>query len=413
MSDVRERCGVELDPVLDWVIAKGVEGIEERDLVDGFARRCRETGLPFHRIIIFADMLDPTFEGRAVQWRDDGEAPQIREYTSTAEGEAAEAWQRTPFFALSQSNDVEFRVRIGLGERTGAHMIEDFAREGATDYIAFMHRIGENAIIGEMDAVYSHYTTRQAGGFTDAQLARLRQLVKALSLAFKSLTIARMTRTLAHVYLGHGAAETVLTGRILRGMAQRIEAVLWFSDLRSYTAISDAAHPGQIIPLLNDYADAAMTAIDKAGGETMKLIGDGVLAVFRDGDTGTCAARALAAERAFRTALADVSSRRRNEGLPVTDAYVALHCGEVFYGNIGAAHRLDFTVVGPAVNEVSRIATLCRSVDRTFLVSEAFHDALAYEERSDLVSTGRFALRGVGRAQHLFTVDPALRDPAG
>ena len=197
----------------------------------------------------------------------------------------------------------------------------------------------------------------------------------------------------------------MLSGRIERGVADRIKAVLWFSDLRGYTRISDSAEPEQIIPLLNDYADAVVSAIHAQSGDVLKLIGDGVLAIFPAQDRARATAAALEAAREARAAVAELNARRGAEGLPTTDMYLGLHLGVVFYGNIGSKERLDFTVVGPAVNEVSRIAAMCRTVDQPVLISSAFADAFAADRRP-FVSVGRYALRGVGRPQELFTLDP-------
>ena len=236
----------------------------------------------------------------------------------------------------------------------------------------------------------------------------MRRLVPALGLAIKSAALASVADTLVQVYLGRDAGRRVLTGSIQRGVADRIEAALWFSDLRSYTAITDTAKPSEIIPLLNDYADAVITSIHEAGGDVLKLIGDGTLAVFRADSPAEACSCALRAEQNLRVRMKELNERRLAEEHPITSIYVGLHIGEAFYGNIGSVDRLDFTVVGPTVNETSRIASMCRSVDRPVLVSSAFADALPTEERTRLVSVGRFALRGVGKAQDLFTIDPEL-----
>jgi adenylate cyclase len=257
-----------------------------------------------------------------------------------------------------------------------------------------------------MDGVYSAWSTRAAEGFSDADVAALRRLVLALGLAIKSAALAKVADTLVEVYLGRDAGRRVLEGRIQRGVADRIEAALWFSDLRSFTTITDTARPGEIIPLLNDYAEVVITAIYEAGGDVLKLIGDGTLALFRVDDPAEACRRALKAEELVRARVKELNEKRRAEERPVTSVYVGLHIGEVFYGNIGSVERLDFTVVGPAVNETSRIASMCRSVDRSVLVSSTFADCLPAAERACLVSVGRFALRGVGQAKELFTLDP-------
>jgi adenylate cyclase len=208
---------------------------------------------------------------------------------------------------------------------------------------------------------------------------------------------------LVETYLGRDAGRRVLQGRIARGIADRIKAVLWFSDLRNYTRISDSARPEEIIPLLDDYADAIVSAIHEHSGDVLKLIGDGVLAIFPAEDRARGCAAALDAANEARASVAAVNERRRAEGLPTTDMYLGLHLGLVFYGNIGSKERLDFTVVGPAVNEVARIAALCRSVDQPVLMSSDFVGSAA--DRRRFASVGRFALRGVGKAQELYTLD--------
>ena len=201
------------------------------------------------------------------------------------------------------------------------------------------------------------------------------------------------------------AGRRVLKGRIARGVAERIDAVLWFSDLRGYTKITDTTAPEQIIPLLNDYADAVISAIHEEGGEVLKLIGDGTLAIFQAGNRDHTCRCALAAAASARKRIVALNQTRVAQSLPITQLYLGLHVGEVFYGNVGSKDRLDFTVVGPAVNEASRIAAMCRSVDQDMLLSSAFA-AAAGSDRKRLISVGRYALRGVGRPQELFTLEP-------
>jgi adenylate cyclase len=180
--------------------------------------------------------------------------------------------------------------------------------------------------------------------------------------------------------------------------------VLWFSDLKGFTRLVDSLTPNSIMPLLNDYADALVSAIHQQGGHVLKFIGDGVLATFEHGDTVEDCRRALAAtEDAFRR-VAALNARRGAENLPTTGFYLSLHVGDVFYGNIGSADRLDFTVIGPAVNEVTRINGMCRSLDQDVVLSSAFAEA-AGPAGSRLVGLGRYALRGVARPQELFTLD--------
>lgn len=394
--------------IAGWVVRRGLAGVAEEDLLREFCEKCRAAGLEVSRALALIDTLHPVHEGRVFRWRDDesDDAPMVEYGRTDQGGAAAETWQRSPFFHLLQTGEEELRRRIGFGDAADFPVIQEMKDAGNTDYLVFVHRFADDNTIGEMDCVYSSWMTRHPEGFSDAGMVALRRLVPPLALAIKAAALARVASTLVDVYLGRDAGKRVLSGRILRGVADRIDAVLWFSDLRGYTKITDTAPPDEVIPLLNDYAEAVITAIQQAGGEVLKLIGDGTLAIFRAEDPATASARALRAEADMRERVQALNERRRAEERAVTSVYLGLHIGEVFYGNVGSIDRLDFTVVGPAVNETSRIASMCRSVDRPVLVSTAFAEALPAADRARLVSVGRFALRGVGRAQELFTLDP-------
>jgi len=173
--------------------------------------------------------------------------------------------------------------------------------------------------------------------------------------------------------------------------------------LRGFTRITDTA-PEQVIPLLNDYSDVIVSAIHEHGGDVLKLNGDGTLAIFTAEDKTQACAGALSAAISARDGIIALNKRRAAGGNPTTDMYLGLHVGEVFYGNVGGRERLDFTVIGPAVNEVSRIAAMCRSVDQPVLMSSDFANVDAIKQR--LISVGRYALRGVSQPQELFTFDP-------
>ena len=274
-----------------------------------------------------------------------------------------------------------------------------------TDYVAIINRFAADGVIGEMDGVYSSWATRSQDGFSDAHITALQKLAPYFALAIKSVALKRMTDTLMQTYLGADAGQRVLSGRIMRGIADRIDAVLWFSDLQGFTRITDTA-PEQAIPLLNDYADVIFSAIRDQGGSVLKLIGDGSLAKFDAADRARGCHAALSALIAARRGIGELNRNRAATGKPVTDMYVGLHVGEVFYGNVGSRERLDFTVIGPAVNETSRIAAMCRSAEREVLLSSRFAATAGEEMRRGLISVGRYALRGVTRPQELFTLDP-------
>jgi adenylate cyclase len=400
-SDVRD--------IESWLIGQGLAGADATALVHGFCERCVAAGLPIARGLVLIDTLHPIYEGRAYRWREEGlDEPAVIEYGSSDEGEAAANWQGSTFFRMIEAGETEYRRRIGDGDTAGFSPLASLLSEGFSDYVAHITRFPTEGVIGGMDCVYSSFAARHPDGFSDAGLAALRRLLPPLALAMKCCALAGIAATLVEVYLGRDAGRRVLSGRISRGVAEKIGAVLWFSDLRGYTTITDSASPREIIPLLNDYSEAVITSVHDAGGDVLKLIGDGTLAVFTGADRAEACRAALKAEAKLRKRQRVLNERRAAEGRPVTSVYLGLHVGDVLYGNIGSQQRLDFTVVGPAVNEVARIASMCRSVDRTVVMSQDFAATTPQPERAQLVSVGRYALRGVGRAQELFTLDPAL-----
>ena len=392
-----------------WLIGQGLTGVPENELLRGFCERCRAEGLDLSRCLVFIDTLHPMFEGRGFRWNDTETDESISfEYGSTEAGEPAENWRRTPYFHMLENGVDELLIDLSDRASLDFSLIDDVAAKGHRHLMICVNRFGESGSMGQMDCVYSYWATRNAQGFSEQGLTALRDLVPVLALAIKSAAQVDIARTLGRVYLGRDASEQVLRGRISRGVTERINAVLWFSDLRGSTAISESMTPDEIIPFLNDYAQAAIDVIHDAGGDVLKLIGDGVLAMFTGEDMISARRAALRAEHRFRQNMVSLNARRSAGGQPTTSAYVGLHVGEVFYGNIGSEDRLDFTVVGPAVNEVSRIASMCRSVDRELLASSDFCSGLDAAGQGYLVSTGRFALRGIGRAQDLYTLDPDI-----
>lgn len=400
-----------MDPVqkaeiASWVITAGLDGMTEPELLQGFCERLRGMGVPLCRGLIIADTLHPVFEGRLFRWqRDPTNAAPLVEFERVPEDDPRyERWLQSPFYTLLTNGGTELRRCLARGEPADYATIEELRDLGHTDYIALISRFAAEGTIGELDCILSSWSTDAPGGFDDEQISLLRRMIPILALAIKTRSLARIAATLVETYLGRGAGRRVMAGRIERGVAEKLQAVLWFSDLRGFTGITDTAAPGQIIPLLNDYAEAVITSIHDAGGDVLKLIGDGTLAIFDASDPAAGCRAALQAKDLVRERIQEVSARRAEAGLPVTHAYLGLHVGEVLFGNIGSSDRLDFTVVGPAVNEVARIAAMCRSVERKLLISTAFHAAAAAEDKIRLVSVGRYALRGVGGAQDLYTV---------
>jgi adenylate cyclase len=386
------------------VAEAGLAGESETSLLTGFCARALAAGLPLARATVGIDTLHPVHEGVFRTWERSSRETRSAAYGRLLDNPSAAAlWEGSPFYYLLEKGESLLRRTPTAGEAEFG-ILPELHAAGITDYVAIVNRIAGERVIGNVDCVYSSWATDRPSGFDEGDVSALQRLAPHLALAIKSASLARIAGTLVETYLGRDAGRQVLSGRIVRGVADRIDAVLWFSDLRSFTHIADTAAPDQVIPLLNDYADVIVSAVHDHGGDVLKLMGDGILAIFTSQDRAGACSAALAAEDGARRGLAALSARRSDAGMPVTDMYLGLGVGEVFYGNVGSKERLDFTVIGPAVNEVSRIAAMCASIDQPVLISAAFA-AAASADRNRLVSVGRYALRGVGRPQELFTLD--------
>jgi len=389
----------------DWVVRAALEGLSEVEILTGLCERLRAETIPLVRASIAHDLLDPTFDGRGVRWFR-GQGGTEEAFIRAPDSVVNENWTRSPFFALVESGEPRLRRHLDARYRRGEFpMLDGFQDQGATDYVAFATIVGESIRLGESQGLVSSWMTDSPGGFSDTHVEWLAEVLPTLALAFLLRTTNRIARTAITTYLGSDAAERVLAGNIVRGRAAPITAVVWYSDLVGFTRITDTVSPDILLALLNDYAEAQVEAIEMNGGHVLKFIGDGILAIFPDDDTRAACMRALDAAADQNRRIAALNERRAAASLPVTATHLALHVGELLYGNVGSPRRLDFTVLGPAVNEAARIETLCGSLEQTVIVSTAFAEASG-EARSRLVSLGRYAMKGVARPQELFTLDP-------
>src|SRR5579884_1280590 len=320
------------DELASWVTRAGLIGRSEDQLMAGFCRRIVDAGIPLANALVILDTLHPIYEGRAFRWRADRpDEVEAVDYGRTSEGADAENWRRSVFFHLLETGKEALRRRLIAGDPADFLSVERARDDGMTDYLALVHRFTPEGVIGEMDCVYSSWATDAGEGFDDGAVAALKRLAPFLKLAIKSAALARMAGTLAQTYLGRDPGRRVMSGRIARGVAEKIGAVLWYSDLRGYTHISDTAPPEQIIPLLNDYADVVVSAVHEHGGDVLKLVGDGTLAIFAGADRGPACLAALAAAAQLRKGVAKLNRRRAKDGLPTSEVYLALHVGDVFY----------------------------------------------------------------------------------
>jgi adenylate cyclase len=389
--------------LIDAMIAHGLAGTDEHTLLDDLCRGLTSAGVPLLRVVAASDVLHPSFEARMVRWNRDRDVERIELAHS---GGSDDSWRRDPFGRLHLSGETRFRRRLGPDLEPGySELLERLRDEGATDYAAFRLPVGTSRAFGVIDNIMSSWTTDRPDGFAADELDLIERTLPAFGLAIAAAAHVDTARTLLATYLGADAADRVLKGNITRGQPETVRAVIWYCDLANFTRIAGEVPRDELLALLNDYAAALVETVEAHGGHVLKFMGDGILAIFPLDDAAAAAARALDAARAADRVVAGITARRANAGRRTTGFYLALHLGELLYGNFGSERRLDFTVLGPAVNEASRISALCRSLDQRIIVSSAFA-AQAGKRRGELVSLGRYALRGVANPQELLTLEP-------
>jgi adenylate cyclase len=375
--------------VLDWLV-KDVR--EERYLDNIFVELCRrldDGGLPIVRAAMFLETQNPQWLGARVLWRRGLAEAELRPFAYDTRN--SDAFLLSPAAAI-RAGAPEVRARLHATDPADDPypVYEELRREGVTDYVAwpFEFTLGKRHFIT--------FATDRRGGFTDDDLALLSDLLPVLANVTDVRLKNRLARTLLDTYVGPHAGEAILAGATRRGSGFTVEAAIVVVDLRGFTAISDLWPRDDVIALLNDYFDALSDPIERHGGEILKFMGDGLLAIFPDDARG-----AISAVADICRAMAALNLRRVAEGRDPLGYGVGVNYGDVMYGNIGSRTRLDFTVIGPAVNIASRLETLTKDVPARALFSAAFVAQAGCREGLKLL--GSFPLRGVNLPLDVYT----------
>lgn len=392
-----------LPTIARHLVEGALDGRRDVDLLARFCDDLAAQGLPLLRVAIASEYLHPTLEVRMLLWRR-GEGTEAEGVDRRPENAPEpEGWLRSTFYRMFEEKLAVLHLPIDAETVERYVAFDDFAAAGGRDYLAFRQPLDRCTSYGESEAIFLSFVAER--GLTADEVSLLTDLRPLVILAIGSVVNVGIGRNLLETYLGRDAAGRVFAGNVVRGRTETMRAVIWYSDLKDFTKLTDTLPAAEILQLLNEYAEPVVDAVNAEGGEVLKFMGDGVLAIFSGPDApGSRAAAIRAWERAC-AASAEISAARRERGAATTQLYLALHAGEVLYGNIGGRDRLDFTVLGPSVNEAARLAAMCRSLDQDLVVSDIFVERCG-EIRERMVGLGRYALRGVGQPQMLWTLAP-------
>lgn len=385
----------------DWLAEAGLRRKPAERVFRGFCDKLAAIGVPIHRARTTLYTFHPSIETVSLHWHDNDAQQRIEIDVTQSE---APAWIRSPLKHMVDNEIRQLRRRLaGPDAKLDFSVLEEFAAEGFADYYARLYGFALGAGAGRQPGNLSRWLTREDGGFSDDDIAIIEALIPPLSLALQVSIDREIAENLLDAYLGRFAGRRVLTGEITRGSTQHIHAALMFADLSDFTAASDTLELDALVGTLNRLFDAMVGPVHDQGGNVLKFLGDGLLAIFpvQDGREADACRAALTAACDAMAATDAINAERRAAGLPTLPLHVALNTGEVAFGNIGGRSRMDFTVIGPAVNQASRIEKLCRPLQRQILMTEDFATQLDPEQTQDL---GPHDLRGVRAPVRIFGI---------
>jgi adenylate cyclase len=376
--------------VIAWLIDGARSAVLPQDVLTQMCERLLAAGMPLSRVVVFVRTLHPNVVGRRFVWR-----PGVATVVDEASFELLdrEVFRNSPMAQIPTSDAVVRRHLADPDCPLDYPVLADMRKEGVTDYLITPLRFTNNAIH------FASWATQQPGGFTDAQIVLIGALVGPLARVAEIRAYSRIANNLLSTYVGENAAARILAGQIRRGYTEEIHAAIWLSDMRGFTVLADTLPPQALVDLLNRYFDCQVPAILAHGGEVLKFMGDGLLAIFPTGKDADSTKVCTAALEAAYDARANVAAlQSTGDGDADVRFGLALHIGDVLYGNIGSGNRLDFTCIGPAVNLAARLEALAGRLGRTVLASQDFAACTA----GAFHAIGKFAVAGFAEEQTAF-----------
>ena len=393
-ADALSPCSIA--PVIDWIFSYGRRIDRTSDFVKQLAHQLNDNGAPIDRLMISMLALNPQVVATSETW--------LKSTDNTTPINAVhgvrdtERYIGSPLQAIFDTNKRVRRRLTDLPEDAHSAYTE-LAEAGFTDYLALPVLFGEIAEPGAAIII----STKHESGFSDSDIESFRRIRDYVAPVIQVHSLRHLTKSLMATYVGKRTSQKVLSGMIKRGDADRIHAALWFSDLRNFTHLTETLEAHQVLKMLNDYFSYVSAAVTARGGEILRFIGDAMLIVFPiEGNMNKKNACDAAIDAALdaQTTMQTLNHQRRRHGEPEIEFGVGLNVGEVIYGNVGAPDRLDFTVMGPAVNRTARLESLTKELDRNILFSREFAELID----DPVQSVGEHNMKGIAEPQAVFAL---------
>lgn len=393
--------------IADWLYRQALVSAEIETTVGGLGERLLAGGVPVCRINVGGILLHPVLGAVDITW--EAQTGKVTSQMASRDFTATEAFRNAPFFQMAHQNQRFWRFDLKDDDARKQYPIfENLAAKGITDYVAFSETFQRNRKLAWADlpssaeGSYLSFSTKRGSGFDDDEVGKLAALSLPFSLALKVAVDRMLTITLLETYLGKSSGRNVYSGETSRGDGHNIDCVLWYSDLRNSTSLAASMELSEYLSLINDYYSCTAGSVLTHGGEVLKFIGDGVLAIFPymelSRPLGDMANAAVMTSKDALQGIAKINAERKHDELEPISIGVGLHVGRVMFGNVGTEQRLDMTVTGPAVNEVTRYEALTKELNSPVLTSAEFKECF----HGKLHSFGLKELKGLSIQKEVF-----------
>ncbi len=387
----------------EWLADQALSEPEMVSMFEGLCQRLYGIGIPLMRARLVWPTLHPLFQAETILWNRSGET-EFEQFHHQDAGSST--WNESPMKHMIEHDISVMRRNLdGPNKLSDFKVLEDVEKLGVTDYLVISTNFS-NKSEGELRhrrGVFVTWCADRPGGFSNSEIESLQRIQRRFAVACKTVIQTRISNNIVETYLGKQAGARVLSGEIKHGDGTNTNAVVWYSDLRNSTAMADTMPGDEYLKLLNEYFECTAGPVIEAGGEVLDFIGDGVLAIFpfdNEDEKNRAICAAACALKDSKRIHKQLNDARKKAGLPSFEFGIGLNVGSLMFGNIGVPQRLSFSVIGPTVNEVSRIESLTKAIGKSILVTKE----VAAFDSSAWTSLGEHTLSGVSQKVELFTV---------